>query len=214
MLELKNNIWFIHKPKTGGTSVKDFFLANGLVVKDYKRHTSNVKIEYFENVTNTNHKVPKVKQGKWVSITRNPIDWYESYFYFLVQKMIGGRKYPTHNSVLREAVQYGYSKNISFDYFVQYLYDKKYPAYTHAYNFYNKRCDYILRTETLATDLANFLLTEYNDTFDVEAKLKILNKTIYQSKKTEINSKLPDQVVTEDSKNMIRELDKSFFNES
>lgn len=212
MLKLKNNIWFIHKPKTGGSSVKKFLLDNGLILKDYRNEKdSNIKIGYFEDIPNINHKVPLHKDGKWVSITRNPIDWYDSYFFFHAQKMIQGAKYPINKSILREALYHGYDANVSFDAFIMYLVDKNYPAYSKAYEYYNKRCEYILNTDTLAKDLGNFLLKEYGSTFDAESKLEEINPTIYQSRKHELKPHLPDHHVSEEAKDLIRTLDKKFF---
>ena len=198
MLRLKNDILFIHNPKTGGTSVRQFFNDAGLVVKDYKHiHVPNVK--YFEEVPNANHKVPKEKKEKWVSITRNPIDWYSSFFYFMSQKMMQGRKFPKYNSVLRKALDIGYKDNMNFDSFIEYLAKENYPAFSLAYEFYNKDCDYILRLENLKSDLEEFLQKEYGKEYDVESMLKVKNST------------KPKKVVSEHAKELIRKLDSKYI---
>ena len=203
---LKNDVIVIHRPKTGGSSLRTFFADNGLVKVDYKSNNSlyKGKYSYFQNLENLAHPVPVVKEHKWISITRDPISWYRSFFYFHVQKGRQGRVMNHSTSILAKAFYAGFSNKESFETFIDYMYDRNHAAYTEAYNFYNKRCDVVFNLKNIKEELSQFLIENYGEDFDVHTTYPIVNPTQY--KRDDYPTEVP-----QGCKDKIMELDKTFF---
>ena len=91
---LKNNVVFLHIPKTGGTWVKKVLEDEGLLVADYSHEHSTY--DYFAAATrllrkrNYFYRLQKrrflVDDPKFFCVVRNPLTWYESWYKFQIAR--------------------------------------------------------------------------------------------------------------------------------
>lgn len=211
MILLKNNLLFIHRNKAGGSSLRDFFSGSPVFVEDYRTsETINYKgkLKYFENVENISHCIPFEKKHKWITVTREPVSWYQSFFFFHAQKKKqrgqNNLYYNHKDSKLFSAFIDGYNKNIDFDVFIDYFYQKKWPAFSHHYEFFNSKADYVLNLEYLSDELSALLIKEYGDDFNCKEKLKVKNPTLYS--KYNLNREISDESIEK-----IKELESKWY---
>jgi len=191
MIVLKNNIIFIHRNKCGGMSLREFFHTSKLAVDDYREnnHKSQIKVKYFEGVHNLSHSVPVEKTHKWISVTREPVSWYKSFFYFHMQKkpQRSTNSYVHPESRLFSAFIEGYNDGGSFDTFVNYFVKHNWPAFSNHYDFFNAKADYILNLENLNLELAEVLKKEYGSDFGCKHSIKTVNATQHKKHNLDIN---------------------------
>lgn len=161
---LKNNITFIHIPKTGGTFIRSVFNKIGVVEKDYTTSKGVKNCKTFENIISC-HMVPTQSRHYTFAFIRNPITWYESYYNFRVGKHKKHKRLPGEKLVCN-AFKESVSDNYNINTFVKYLYRNNYPYYTLQFRFYNPYISEYFYFENLKKDLIKLVKSKLNIELD------------------------------------------------
>ena len=208
MMQLVGDYWYLHQPKTGGSSVEQFFRDKNLVLNEYRGTTESKQMyggyECFEGWKQT-IKRPVIKPGTVLTSYRNPFDWYRSWFFYFSFRLYNGHPIRSSKSTLWLATKAGADDNYNFTTFLEYLTEHNYPGYTKAYEFFVMYSDIAFRLEHIVEDLSNFLVDAYGEDFNVGEDLKLINPTVSPYRKETYE-------LSEYDINLIKNLDSTFFN--
>lgn len=141
----KNNILFLHIPKTGTNWTIEILKINNLIKEKLVGKHDTLKL--------LNKRYNKINYLKKVCFVRNPISWYESAFkyYTSINWRVWNR--PRWHPC-RELWELG---DKSFNKFIENVI-KNCPSYlSKMYELYTKDCDFIGRQENLKDDLIEVL---------------------------------------------------------
>tara|TARA_Y100001970_G_C14208455_1_gene845436 strand:- start:608 stop:1264 length:657 start_codon:yes stop_codon:yes gene_type:complete len=184
-LLLKNNIIYLHIPKTGGTTLRELFKKNNLIKYEigYKHATldrvGNINRGNINNLFFEVYKSLKIRSKKinYFTVIRNPISWYESIFnYTNKKKKIWGKFDQINWHPLSDLNKFLESND--FNQFMDKI-NLYYPGYlTSLYSRYINLQTNIIKLENLEKELSNFLSS---NNISIELNLtneKKLNKSL------------------------------------
>jgi len=150
---LKNDMLFLHIPKTGGNWITEVLEINGLIKKNLPEKHDTLEL--------LKKRHPNLKYNKIFCFVRDPLSWYKSWFqYSTAKNWRNWGKYKWHPCKPLNGLG-----ATTFNDFIKNIIDRC-PSYvSNLYGLYTKDCDFIGKQENLEKDLIKVL------EFDGELKL-------------------------------------------